>query len=93
MIDNGYKGPPGKKMWVPGGHKPFDYNKLTDLSGLANALRDIHTDIESALDAIEEADRKQDVMGHMRASMVLSGLEIKMTNFAADMRRQFLNRS
>lgn len=78
---------------MPGGHKPFDYSKLANLSGLANALRDIHTDIETALDAIDDAERSQSIDGHMRTAMILSGLEIKMTNFAADMRRQFLNRA
>ena len=77
---------------LPGGHKPFDYTKLINLQELGNALRDIHSDIEVALDAIDTADRHESVTDHMRASMILSGLEIKMSNFAAAMRSLFLNR-
>lgn len=75
---------------VPGGHKPFDYSKLVNLREIANALRDIHSDIETALDAIDIAERRRSLDDHMRAAMILSGVEIKMTNFAADMRKKFL---
>lgn len=71
-------------------HKPFDYEKLLNLTELGNALRDIHSDIEAALDAIDNAERTRSVNDHMRASMILSGVEIKMTNFAAEMRKKFL---
>lgn len=81
-----------RKPTIPGGHKPFDYTKLLNLQELGNALRDIHSDIETALDAIDTADRHQSVTDHMRASMILSGLEIKMSNFAAAMRALYLNR-
>lgn len=82
---------PGKKMYVPGGHKPFDYSKLANLTSLRNALTDIHSDIESAIDAIDKADLQQSVQAHMNAAMILSGVEIKMTNFAREMREKFLN--
>ena len=75
---------------IPFGHKPFDYSKLANLTELRNALANIHEDIELAIQAIDKADLQQSVDAHMRAAMVLSGLEIKMTNFAADMRRKFL---
>ena len=85
-----YNGPPAQRAWVPGGHKPFDYNNLTNLTGLRNACIDIRQDLQDAIEAIDKADLQQSVDAHMRASMILSGVEIKMTNFAADMRRQFL---
>ena len=75
---------------IPFSHKPFDYSKLANLTDLRNALTDIHSDIELAIQAIDKADLQQSVDAHMRAAMVLSGLEIKMTNFAADMRKKFL---
>ena len=71
-------------------HKPFDYEKLVNLKEIANALRDIHSDIEIALDAIDIAERRRGINEHMQAAMILSGIEIKMTNFAAEMRRKFL---
>lgn len=83
--------PPGTKLHVPGGHVPFDYSKLVNLTELRNALTDIHSDIESAIEAIDKADLQQSTTTHMRAAMVLSGLEIKMTNFAHAMREKFLN--
>lgn len=73
-----------------GGHKPFNYENMVNLPELGNALRDIHTDIETALDAIDNAEKTRSVTDHMRAAMILSGLEIKMTNFASDMRKRFL---
>lgn len=75
---------------MPSGHKPFDYSRLANLTDLRNALTNIHEDIELAIQAIDKADLSRSVDAHMRAAMVLSGLEIKMTNFAADMRRKFL---
>ena len=74
----------------PGSHRPFDYDKLANLTDLRNALTNIHEDIELAIQAIDKADLAQSVDAHMRAAMVLSGLEIKMTNFAAEMRKKFL---
>lgn len=73
-----------------GGHKPFQYENMVNLPDLGNALRDIHTDIETALDAIDNTEKTRSVTDHMRTAMILSGLEIKMTNFAAEMRRKFL---
>lgn len=73
-----------------GHHAPFDYKKLLSFTDLSNALKDIRSDIETALDAIDNADKTRGLNDHMRASMILSGLEIKMSNFAQHMREKFL---
>jgi hypothetical protein len=77
-------------MQPPGSHKPFDYTKLADLSDLRNALTNIREDIEVAIEQIDKADLQRNDVQHMRTVMILSGLEIKMTNFAAAMRAKFL---
>jgi hypothetical protein len=80
-----------RKAFVPGGHKPFDYTKLANLTDLRNALSQIREDCQDAMEAIDRADLQQSPEKHMAAAMILSGLEIKMTNFAAHMRAKFLN--
>lgn len=85
--------PGGKKMYVPGGHAPFDYSKLVNLTDLRNACADILSDLQMAIEAIDRADLSQSQLDHMKAAMILSGVEIKMTNFALEMRKQFLERS
>jgi hypothetical protein len=74
-------------------HKPFDYERLMNFDDLRTALYDIKGDIEIALQAVDKADLSRGVDDHMKAAMVLSGVEIKMTNFAAEMGRKFLNRA
>ena len=82
---------PPHKQYLPGGHKPFDYSKLANLTDLRNACVSIREDLLAAIEAIDKADLQQSMDAHMRAAMILSGVEIKMTNFARDMREKFLN--
>lgn len=71
-------------------HMPFDARKPLDLADLRSALTDIRGDIEAVIDGIDKADLSRSQNDHMRVIMAMSGLEIKMTNFAVDMRRKFL---
>lgn len=71
-------------------HKPFDYAKLVSLGQFQEALSDIKNDIDAVQELIAKAELTQDPLAHMRCAMAMSGLEIKMTNFAKHMRERFV---
>jgi len=65
------------------------YDELVHLGQFNSALQDIKKDIEAAQEKIEKAERTQNTMDHMQAGLALSGVEIKMTNFAQHLRERF----
>jgi hypothetical protein len=65
------------------------YKQLVNLKEFRSALYDIANDIENAQELIAKAERNQTFETHMQASIALSGLEIKMTNFALTLRERF----
>lgn len=65
------------------------YDQMVSLKEFSEALSDIKRDIEAAQAAIDKAERNQTYETHMAAGLALSGLEIKMTNFARHLRERF----
>jgi hypothetical protein len=65
------------------------YKQLVNLKEFRSALYDIASDIENAQELIAKAERNQTFETHMQAGLALSGLEIKMTNFALTVRERF----
>jgi len=55
---------------------------------IRNALSDISSDILSVQEKIEKADKTGSIDDEIYLTMALSGLEIKMTNFAETMRKK-----
>lgn len=53
-----------------------------------NALTDIKSDIETTLPLVDKADLSSSADVEMQMLLMLSGLEIKMTNFAQDLRKK-----
>jgi hypothetical protein len=47
-----------------------------------NALSDIRSDIQTALEQTEKAENSGSIDAEIQLTLTLSGLEIKMTNFA-----------
>jgi hypothetical protein len=76
-------------------HDPADdrslsvYQQLVNLKEFSSALYDISNDIETAQELIAKCERNQTFETHMQAGLALSGLEIKMTNFAQALRERF----
>ena len=68
------------------------WDQLVDLTDVSNALSDIKKDLEDAQEKIAKTQRNQTVNTHVQAALALSGLEIKMSNFAADLRKKFTQR-
>jgi hypothetical protein len=65
------------------------WDQLVDFTDISNALYDIKREIEDAQEKIEKTRRNRTVNTHVQAALALSGLEIKMSNFAADLRKKF----
>lgn len=55
---------------------------------IRNALSDIQSDIETVQELADKADRTGGVDDQVKLTLALSGLEIKMTNFAETMRKK-----
>lgn len=55
---------------------------------IRNALSDISSDIRTVQEQIEKADKSGNITDEVNLTLSLSGLEIKMTNFAETMRKK-----
>ena len=66
---------------------PFSKERYS-ISDFRNALTDIKSDIETTLPLIDKADLSNSADVEMQMLLMLSGLEIKMTNFAQDLRKK-----
>lgn len=55
---------------------------------IKNALSDIKADIETAQDLSEKVERTTSIDDEIKLTLHLSGLEIKMTNFAEMLRKK-----
>lgn len=66
---------------------PFSKERY-DIADFRNALTDIKSDIETILPLIDKADLSSSIDVEAQMLLALSGLEIKMTNFAEDLRRK-----
>lgn len=64
--------------------------RALNLSDIRNALSDIKTDIEKCQEEQDQLDRSWSEQKEMMLVMDLSGLEIKMTNFADALRKKFV---
>jgi len=65
---------------------PFARETINHMD-VRNALSDISSDIQTVQELIEKADRSQSIDDEIRMTLQLSGLEIKMTNFAKNLRK------
>lgn len=66
------------------------YDRLVSLKDFSEALSLIKHDIDAAQEVIDRAERYRTPDTHFQAALALSGLEIKMTNFAKSMRERFV---
>jgi hypothetical protein len=66
---------------------PFSKERYS-IADFRNALTDIKSDIETTLPLIDKADLSSSADVEMQMLLMLSGLEIKMTNFAQDLRKK-----
>lgn len=66
---------------------PF-VRETIDHTDVRNALSDISSDINVVQELIEKADRSRSIDDEVRLTLQLSGLEIKMTNFAQMLRKK-----
>lgn len=66
---------------------PFSKERY-NIADFRNALTDIKSDIETTLPLIDKADLSSSADVEMQMLLMLSGLEIKMTNFAQDLRKK-----
>lgn len=63
--------------------------KRVDTVDIRNALSDIKTDLENCQELVAKAERTVSIDDEVQMVLALSGLEIKMSNFAKVMRERF----
>ena len=63
--------------------------KMVDLKDFQAALYDIQNDIGLCQELLAKEERLKTFTSHFQAVFALSNLEVKMTNFAKDMKERF----
>lgn len=63
--------------------------RRVDTVDIRNALSDIKKDLENCQELVAKSERSISIDDEIQMVLALSGLEVKMTNFAKDMRERF----
>jgi len=66
---------------------PFSKERY-DIADFRNALSDIKSDIDAIQPLIARCEKSSSADDEIKMLLAMSGLEIKMTNFAQDLRRK-----